>query len=140
MTNSNTSHIINHDGIVQRKGDNNVIVAISVTSACAGCHSEASCNLSGKEEKIIEVHGRYNVEPGDAVTVLMKQSMGYAAVFLGYILPLIVVIVSLITLVAMKIPEFTAGIISIAILLPYYIVLFFFRKKINKQFTFTLKV
>ena len=140
MANSERIPTIDHDGIVQRTEDNKVIVAISASSACSGCHAEGSCSLSGQEEKIIEVRGKYNVKPGERVTILMKQSMGYAALFLGYLLPLIIVVSLLITLISFKVSELSSGLISIAILIPYYIVIFLFRKTINEKFKFTLKV
>jgi sigma-E factor negative regulatory protein RseC len=140
MTNSESSGIIKHEGIVQRNEENAVRVSITSVSACSGCHAEGSCTMSGKEEKIIEVFGNYNVKPGDKVTILMKQSMGYTALFLGYVFPFILVIVVLITMIALKVPELTSGLISITILIPYYTVLYFFRRKINSKFTFTLKV
>jgi len=140
MTNSDISGIIKHEGIVQCNEGNAVIVSISSYSACSGCQAEGSCSMSGKEEKIIEVFGNYNVEPGDKVTILMKQSMGYVALFLGYVLPLITVIAVLITMISLKVPELTSGLISVAILIPYYAILYFYRKTINTKFTFTLKV
>ena len=130
---------IDHTGIVQQANNKSVTVRISAVSACSGCHAEDSCVLSGKEEKIIEVQGKYNVKQGDTVTILMKQSMGYAALLLGYILPLITVIVALIILISMNVPELVAGLTSLLMLIPYYIILFFFRKRINEKFTFTLK-
>lgn len=138
--NSKVSGTINHKGIVLKKEDNSVVVTILSVSACSGCHVEGSCTLAGKEEKNIEVHGKYNVMPGDQVTVVMKQSMGYAALFLGYILPVISVIAVLIALISLKVPELISGLASLAILIPYYIILFLFRKRINEKFTFTLKV
>jgi len=139
MKNSNNNGTIDHKGIVQKTDNNSVTVCISAASACAGCHAEGSCTLSGKEEKIVEVSGNYNVKPGDNVTVLMKQSMGYVALFLGYILPLVAVIAILILLIYLKAPELVAGLVSIGILIPYYLILFSFRKRINNKFTFTLK-
>jgi sigma-E factor negative regulatory protein RseC len=139
MTNSGSPVIINHEGIVQRKEDNKVFVAIISASACSGCHAEGSCTMSGKEEKIIEVSGHYNVKPGDQVTVLMKQSMGYAALFLGYVIPVIAVIAALIAFISLRLPELTSGLASLSILIPYYTILFFFRKTINEKFSFTLK-
>ncbi len=140
MAKTDSNPDIDHEGIVQKTEDNKVIVAIIASSACAGCHAEGSCSLSGHEEKIIEVRGKYNVKPGDRVTILMKQSMGYAALFLGYLLPLIIVVALLITLVSFKVPELASGLISVAILIPYYYIMFLFRKTINEKFKFTLKV
>jgi len=132
--------IINHEGIVQKIGDTSVIVSISSSTACSGCHAEGSCNIAGKEEKIIEVTGRYDVHPGDRVTIIMKQSLGYAALLLGYLVPLFSVVTVLIVLVAMEVSELSAGLLSLGILIPYYSILYFFRRKVNEKFTLTLKV
>jgi sigma-E factor negative regulatory protein RseC len=140
MANQNSSRIINHDGIVRKIGADCVEVTIISSSACSGCHAEGSCIMSGKEEKKIEVRGKYDVKPGDKVTVLMKQSMGYTALLLGYVFPIIVVVASLSALITYKVPELSAGLISVVILMPYYVILYLFRKTINKKFTFTLKV
>ncbi len=140
MTNSDVAGIINHEGIVQRNEGNAVKISISSASACSGCHAEESCSLPGKEEKIIEVFGNYSVKPGDKVTILMERSMGYAAILLGYVLPFITLIAVLITMISLKLPELAAGLIAIAFLIPYYIILYFFRKRINAKFNFTLKV
>jgi len=140
MNNSAGKGTINHEGIVQKTGDKSVLISIISSSACSGCHAEGSCSMSGKEEKTIEVSGRYDVRPGDRVTILMKESMGYAALFLGYLLLLIILIISLIFFISLNIAELTAGLSSLAVLVPYYTLLWFFRKRINEKFTFTLKV
>jgi sigma-E factor negative regulatory protein RseC len=140
MTDSYSSNIINHEGVVLSNNGSTVIISISSEPACSGCHAEGSCSLSGKEKKTIEVQGKYEVKSGEQVTILMKQSMGYIALFLGYLLPGIAVVTVLITMISIKVPELFAGLISLAILLPYYILLFFLRARIDKKFTFTLKV
>lgn len=139
MKNSGTT-VIDHKGTVKENSGKSVTVSISATSACSGCHARGSCFSHGYEEKIIEVIGSYQVKPGDNVTILMIQSMGYKALFLGYILPFISLLTVLITLVSFNIPELTAGLISLSVLLPYYLILLCFRKRLNEEFTFTLKV
>jgi positive regulator of sigma E activity len=137
---SANSGSIEHDGIVKSSDKKSVIVTISAPSACSGCHAEGMCSLSGRKEKTVEIPGVHNVLPGDSVTILMKQSTGYSAVFLGYVLPLILVVASLIILVSLSVTELAAGIGSLALLIPYYLTLYFFRNRIDKKFTFTLKV
>jgi sigma-E factor negative regulatory protein RseC len=139
MNNNIGSGTINHDGIVQKADERSVTVSIISSAACSGCHAEGSCSMSGKEEKIIEVRGKYDVSTGDRVVVLMKQSMGFTALFLGYLLPLLIVIITLIILISVKIPELSAGLSSLAVLIPYYSALWFLRNRINEKFTFTLK-
>jgi sigma-E factor negative regulatory protein RseC len=131
--------VIQHDGIVQSIGKDKVTVRISSSSACSGCHAEGTCSLSGKEEKIIDVSGNYSVNEGDSVVILMNQAMGYNALILGYLMPLLAVMTMLIILVSFSISELNAGLFSLAILIPYYLTLYFFRNRINKKFTFTLK-
>jgi sigma-E factor negative regulatory protein RseC len=132
--------VVHHEGIVQKNSGDFVTVNISSVSACSSCHAKGSCNVSESEAKIIEVNGNYDVRPGDPVTILMKQSMGYSALFLGYILPFFLIIASLIILSSIEFAELTAGLFSLAMLVPYYTILFLFRKQINKKFDFTLKV
>jgi len=140
MKDSAYSGTIDHEGVVIRADHKSVTVSIISVSACAGCHAQASCSMSDKEEKIIDVRGDYDVKPGDKVTVLMKQSMGHTALILGYIVPLFLVVISLVILVSVKISELYAGLSSVAIVILYYTILYFFKKQINRKFTFTLKV
>ena len=139
MSGKTDKECIEHDGIVQDSGNNHVTVRILSASACSGCHSSGSCTLAGMEEKLIDVNGTYNVAPGDKVIIQMKQSAGFLALFLGYIMPLLVVMALLIILVSVSVPELTAGLCSIAVLVPYYLVLRLFRKQIGEKFTFTIK-
>lgn len=140
MENSHDKNTISHPGVVQKSGNESVTVIISSSSACSGCHAEGACSLSGNEEKIIEVKGRYNLMAGDKVEVIMKQSDGFTAVFISYLIPLIIVVTSLIVLLYLRFPEPVAGLLSIFFLLPYYLGIYFFRKKINDRFVFSLKV
>lgn len=133
------NEMINHEGVVTSNSRKSVIVTISSQSACSGCHAKGSCGMMGTSVKTVEVIGSYDVQPGDVVNVLMNQSMGFTALFFGYLLPFISVLSVLITMISMNIPELTAGLVSIGSLLPYYLVLYLFRNKLGEKFTFTIK-
>jgi sigma-E factor negative regulatory protein RseC len=139
MMNTEGKGSIRHEGTVLKTGSKSVTICISSVSACAGCQAEGSCSMSEKADKIVEVTGNYNVREGDRVTVLMERSMGYAALLLGYLLPLILIVLTLIVTVSLGVPELSAGLFSIAIIIPYYIILYLFRNRINNKFTFSLK-
>ena len=134
------NEVISHQGVVTSNSGKSVSITISSESACSGCHASKACNIAGSEKKIVEVNGAYNVKPGDTVDVLMSRSMGYTALVYGYILPFLVVMIVLITLVSFGIPELTSGLVSLASLFPYYLILYIFRDRLNEKFTFTLKV
>ena len=139
MARSENYESIEHEGIVQKSDEKSVTVLISSASACSGCHAEGSCNLSDVKEKIVEVKGNHEFSPGDNVVVLMKKSMGYSALFLGYVFPFILVITVLIILAALQVTELIAGLGSLAILIPYYLILYFFRNRISNKFEFSIK-
>jgi len=134
-----SSGTIQHEGTVQKVESDSVIVRISSASACAGCHAEGYCSLSGTEEKTVNITGNFNVAAGDTVIVLMNESSGFKAVILSYLVPLIILVISLIVLTSLSVKELTAGLISIVILVPYFLILYFFRNRINRSFNFTLK-
>ena len=66
--------------------------------------------------------------------------MGFTALILGYIFPIVPVMTILIVLISKDVSELVAGLSAVAVLIPYYIILFLFRKRINEKFTFTLKI
>jgi positive regulator of sigma E activity len=128
-----------HEGIVQTSDNNSVTIMISSSVSCEGCLAEKSCNHFGNGKKSVRVPGHYNIKNGEKVIVTLKESLGYTALFLGYLLPLFLVLISLIVLISFSVSELISGLISIAILAPYYLTLFLFRKYINRRFSFTLK-
>jgi sigma-E factor negative regulatory protein RseC len=130
---------ISHEGIVRQSYGNSISVLLSPKTGCTGCLEKNSCNLSGKADKIISIPGNYNLRPGDPVIVSMKQSMGYFALLLGYILPLFLVFFLLVLLLSLSVNELLSGLLSIVILIPYYVLLIAFRNRINKKISFTLK-
>jgi sigma-E factor negative regulatory protein RseC len=131
---------ISHEGIVKEIDNKSVTVQITSKSACAGCHAEGACNLSGKKDKTIDIAGNYNYKVGDNVTVKMEKSMGYSAVILGYLIPFIIVITTLVVFLALKFKESHAGIIALLSLFPYYLFLLLCKKKISTKFAFSLKI
>ena len=139
MKESGSYEAVQHDGTVKKVDVNSVLVSIVSVHACSGCHAEGHCGLSGTEERTIDVKGRYNVSPGDNVTILMKPATGYKAVALGYLGPLVIIITGLVVLAAMSVDELSAGLISVSLLIPYFLILYLFRKSINRNFSFTLK-
>lgn len=139
MINSGFHDTIRHEGTVKQVHENSVLVSIIANSACSGCHAAGVCSLSGKKEKTVEVNGRYNVSPGEQVTVEMQGSMGMKAVILSYIVPFLIIVAGLVGFSSMSFSEPVAGLISLSLLVPYFLILYVFRNNINRSFSFTLK-
>jgi len=133
--------IISHPGIVDKVDKVRVYVKILAQSACSTCHAKGACNVADMEEKIVEVdmpEGRV-IKVGDQVVISMKRKTGNMAVFLGYILPFLILFICLIVMVLITGKEGLSALIAILALISYYIVIYLFRIKINNMFTFTLE-
>lgn len=130
---------IAHDAIVRTIDSNSVTVTLLNNESCAGCHAEKACGVSGKESKTIIIEGIYDLTPGSKVTVTMKQSDGYRALFLGYLLPLLIFLFFIVLLSALSVDELLSGLISLGTLVPYYLLFFLFRKSIYTGVTFNIK-
>lgn len=133
----NTTDCIDRNGIVEEVGIKSLRVRLTQASCC-GCSSKSICS-SGKQELIVDVTGSYpSVSIGDEVIVRMPQKTGYKAIFFGYFLPFIILMFTLILTTFNHTTELFAGIVSIFVLIPYFLILYFFRRKIKSSFSLYL--
>jgi len=134
-----SSKSITHQGIIESIEGTLIKVRIVNLSACASCHAKGACSASDQEEKIIDVvTNRGNYKVGQQVTISSKTEMGFKALFYGYVLPFIIVFLTLILLTILSFSETLSGLISLGILIPYYFILYLFRQQLGKSFTFEI--
>ena len=142
--------MIKHDGIeIAVNGDGTVRVRIVQTSACASCKAKAMCASAESKEKEILAIGDGLLAIGDEAEVMVQQKMGWKAVLLAYILPFVVMMavivlgnqaIRLLGAEAMgKNGEAIIGTAALCAMGVYYIVLGFFKDKIQKDFSFTAR-
>ncbi|WP_045033376.1 SoxR reducing system RseC family protein [Draconibacterium mangrovi] len=135
-----TESIIRHKGFVKAIKDASLTVNIVSQSACSTCHAQGACSVSDFQDKEIEVSeykGSYKI--GDEVTILFKQSKGFTALIWGYVIPFFVVLGTLIIALEVTGDELKSGLLSLFILVPYYITLYFFRHLLKKVLKFELE-
>lgn len=132
--------IIQHEGVVEKIENEQVFVKLFVQSACESCHSKSGCAVSGQKDKTIVVNtsDARNYKPNEGVIVSMKGNVGITAVILSYVVPLFLLLITL-TIASNWLSELLSGIIAIAILVPYYLILMVFRKKFEKSFSFWIE-
>lgn len=139
--------MIKHDGIVIAvNSDGTVRVRIVQTSACASCKAKAICaSAESKEKEILalfvgEEAKRRDIKLGDEVVVMVQQKMGWKAILLAYMLPFLVMMaVVAIGNGLLGIREEIIGTAALCAMGVYYIVLGFFKDKIQKDFSFTAR-
>ncbi len=135
------SEDIAHKGIIERMEGDTCFVRIVQQSACAGCHARSMCSASESKEKVIEVTNCHvQFLPNEEVIVCGRTSLGLQAVWLAFVLPLLLVIIGIaIALNVFHLEETTGGLVGLALLVPYYFILYALRSKLKKRFIFTLK-
>ena len=115
-------------------------VAIEVNEACGSCASRKACSMGQSEKREITVYtadaSDYSV--GEQVEVGAKQTLGVVAVLLCYVAPLMVLVASLATAVALGTPDGIAALVSLSSILIYYAILYLFRNRISKRIIFTI--
>ena len=133
--------IIKHRGIVEKIEGSHVVVRIVQTSACSACSAKGLCNASESKEKQIDV---YEVNPsyriGEEVMLCGSTSMGMRAVLLAFGIPVLLLLAAL--FITMRVTDGDALLSSIVALLaviPYYLVIYLMKDKMNKTFSFVIE-
>lgn len=131
---------IRHSGIVKEITPSTIVVEIEGKSACSQCHAKGACAASESKIKRIDVRRTPNleVEVGESVEVVLKASLGLKAVFISYVLPLIILLILLLTLPNMGVSELFTGLISLLAVGGYFVVIYLLRKRLAAQFDFVI--
>jgi positive regulator of sigma E activity len=132
--------MIEHEGIIEHIDGDVAHVKIDSVSACASCHAKGACSAADQEEKYLDIplHG-VTYSQGESVNVQVEKRLGFRAVALGYFYPFVLVMLVLVAMIALGAPELKAGTFALLSLIPYYLGLYMFRKRIESTFTFSIK-
>lgn len=116
-------------------------VEILQTSACSECHARSLCGFSEQVSKVVPVptDGFALRSVGDEVELCMKRSMGMKAVWISYVIPLIILMVTVLSVSAAGAGELATGLFGIGAVALYYVVILFFRDRLRNEFVFYIK-
>ena len=134
------ANTIKHQGIVESINGSHLQVRIIQTSACASCSIKGHCSSADTKEKLIDVtdNNAFSYQTGDRVWVIGELSMGAMAVLLAFVLPFLVLIFSLFIFMAVWNDELASALCSLALLIPYYYILWLNKSKLGKKFSFSI--
>ena len=116
-------------------------VKIMVSSACAACHAKGLCGMSEEEEKVIMVPtDPYTVyQVGEEVQVMTKMSMGLKAVWISYVIPLLILMILILSLSSVIGNEVVVGLASVAGVALYYLGVWLLRDRLADEFVFYIR-
>ena len=136
-----TNNTIKHLGIVENIQGSHLSVRIVQTSACAACSVKGHCSSADSKDKIIDIidTAAASYQVGDNVMVVGETSLGMQAVALAFIIPFVLLIFTLFLFMALIENELYAALLSLAVLVPYYYILWLNKTRLKQKFSFTIK-
>lgn len=129
---------ISHKGRVVSVSQDSLTVEIVSSSACSSCKAASMCAMSESTTKTVDVRPVPGVEyaAGEEVEVLLSPSMGLKAALLAYFLPVVLLIAVCVPLSFAGYGALLSGGVGLAAMALYYVVLYFFRGRIEKEYEF----
>lgn len=136
-----TNNTIKHLGIVENIQGSHLSVRIVQTSACAACSVKGHCSSADSKDKIIDIidTAAASYQVGENVMVVGETLMGMQAVALAFIIPFVLLIFTLFLFMALIENELYAALLSLAVLVPYYYILWLNKTRLKQKFSFTIK-
>ena len=133
-----TNNTIKHLGIVENIQGSHLSVRIVQTSACAACSVKGHCSSADSKDKIIDIidTAAASYQVGENVMVVGETSMGMQAVALAFIIPFVFTLFLFMALIE---NELYAALLSLAVLVPYYYILWLNKTRLKQKFSFTIK-
>lgn len=136
-----SSTCIEQKGVVEEISHGLVKVNITSFSACTNCHSKQACSIldSAIREVFVPLNNVTSFSIGETVRVIMKRTLGWKATIMGYVIPIMLVLTTLLILNSLQLHEIVVGLGSLVILIPYFIALYYNRERLRKTFSFTIE-
>ena len=136
-----TNNTIKHLGIVENIQGSHLSVRIVQTSACAACSVKGHCSSADSKDKIIDIidTAAASYQVGENVMVVGETSMGMQSVALAFIIPFVLLIFTLFLFMALIENELYVALLSLAVLVPYYYILWLNKTRLKQKFSFTIK-
>ncbi|WP_166960962.1 SoxR reducing system RseC family protein [Yeosuana marina] len=127
-----------HSGVISKITGDSVIVSLEQNVHCESCRAKSACGISESNTKDIEIiNSNDSFSINEHVKVVLKKALGLKAVFWAYVFPFILMFSTLL-IASSFLKEWMAGILSLGILLPYYITLYFLKNTLKSAFKISI--
>ncbi len=129
---------IEHSGTVSKKNGKTLEIKLKKSDGCEKCPIFSCCSAKSADKVVVEANDEV-FSVGDKVVVCVSDKAEKLGVLLSYILPSVILFVSLLAGFASNMTEDYCAYGAIAALSVYYLLLFVFRKKLNNLAKITIK-
>lgn len=133
---------VEQKGIVIKKQEDKLVVKIEQKSTCSSCHARGACTSLDKKDKEIEIKSKdtanYNI--GDEVIITISTKLGLKAVFIAFVLPLILLVIALfLSIKLFSLTQSLSALVSLLVVAAYYFFLYKQNLFLSKEFNFLIK-
>lgn len=137
-TRSLDENLVRHEGVVSRVSNHSVMVSLKGNLHCDACNARAACGISDSDSKEIEINNPSQaLKLNENVEVFLKKELGLKAVFWAYVFPF-VLLFAVLLVASTLFDEWIAGLLSIGVLVPYYLMLYALRNSFKNTFEVSL--
>ena len=135
-----SNDVVSHTGRIVEITPQFTTVEIVSASACGSCHAAGLCGLAEVQKKAVQVPTTLgDLSVGQEVEVCLRKTMGYKAVWIAYVIPLVVLIAGIVALTALGLGELAAGLVSIGLVALYYLAVYLLRSRLQNDYSFFIK-
>lgn len=135
---SSSKDSVKHSGVISKITESTVTVSLDGNVNCESCKAKVACGISESNSKEIEVsNSTQSLKLNENVEVLLEKNLGLKAVFWAYVFPFIL-LVTVLLIASTLFQEWIAGLLSIAVLIPYYLMLYVLRSTFKKAFKLSI--
>jgi len=123
-----------HSGFVSKISGKTITVNLEQNIHCDSCRAKSACGISESNTKKVEiVNAVDSFKMNERVDVILKKTLGLKAVFWAYVFPFILMFFTLI-IASNFLKEWLAGLLSLFVLIPYYLILNFLKASLKDAF------
>lgn len=127
-----------HSGFVSKISGNTITVNLEQNIHCDSCRAKSACGISESNTKKVEVINTVDsFKINEEVNVILKKALGLKAVFWAYIFPFILMFSTLL-IASSFLGELLAGLLSLFILIPYFLMLYFLKSTLKSAFQISI--
>ncbi len=133
--------MLEHKGVVSALGEKMVEVEFVTESACSECKAKGLCGVDEGNRRFVTVWeplAQY-FSVGEEVMIGISEVMGMKAAVWAYIVPFFILVGGLLVTSHLGWGEAASGLSSLGVMCLYYVVLWFFRRRIEKEIVFKIR-
>ena len=131
-------NFVKHSGVISNISTDIITVSLKGNMNCEACNAKSACGISESNSKEISIQNPHrSFQLNEEVNVLMQKELGLKAVFWAYVFPFIIMFTMLI-ISSFFLKEWIAGLMSLIVLIPYYLMLHFFNNSFERTFRISI--